>query len=80
MTIYKALKKIDTLTKPELKHCIQRLDAEIEGYYRCIENYPPDKLKKYGLPYLKRLMDRKQLFTDKLNNYDNANRPVQGNH
>lgn len=67
MTIYKALKKIDTLNKSELEHCIQRLNVEIEGYNRCIENYPPDKLKKYGLPYLKRLMDQRQKFINKLN-------------
>jgi hypothetical protein len=67
MTIYTALEKIATLSADELKHCIQRMDTEIEYYNKCIRNYDPQKLEKYGLPYLKRLDDQRQKFMDQLN-------------
>jgi hypothetical protein len=66
MTILKALKKVDNLTKTELKHCIQRMDTEIEGYLFCSRNYPPDRWKRCGLPYLKRLEKQRQTFVDRL--------------
>lgn len=67
MTILTALEKIDTLSATELKHCIQRMDTEIEYYNVCIRNYDPYKLEKYGLPYLKQLDDKRQRFIDQLN-------------
>lgn len=67
MTILTALRKINTLNKSELDHCVQRMDAEIEGYNLCIKNYNAYKLERYGLPYLKRLEDKRQKFIDQLN-------------
>jgi hypothetical protein len=67
MTIPTALKKIATLSVEELKHCIQRMDVEIDYYNKCIKNYEPKKLEKYGFPYLKRLDDQRQKFIDQLN-------------
>ncbi len=64
MTIETALGKIDALTECELKHCIQRIDEEINYYYICIKNYNSERLKKYGLPYLKRLEDKRKRFTE----------------
>ena len=51
MTILKSLRNIDTLSKSELEHCIQRMDIELENYERCIKNYSHVQLKKYGIPY-----------------------------
>jgi len=67
MTIDTAIEKIDTLSATELKHCIQRMDVEIDYYNKCIKHYDPTKLEKYGFPYLKRLADKRQKFIDQLN-------------
>ena len=66
MTIYTALKKIDTLNESELNHCIQRLDDDIRGYLKCTESYDKDKFRKYGVPYLDRLKGYQQKFIDQL--------------
>jgi hypothetical protein len=66
MTILKALKKINTLTKCELEHCIQRMNTEIEGYKLCSENDRPEIVAKYGIPYVMRLEERRQKFIDRL--------------
>ena len=66
MTILKALKKINSLTKCELKHCIQRMNEEIEGYKICSENDRPEIVAKYGIPYVMRLEKQKQQFVDRL--------------
>jgi len=66
MTIETALKKIDTLSKEELIHCIQRIDTEIKYYKFCIRNYSPDKMKKYGIPFIKRLETKRETFNNKL--------------
>ena len=66
MTIFKALQKIDALTKEELKHCIQRMNTDINYYRICIKNYPPDRMKRFGVPYLKRLMNQRQKFIKRL--------------
>lgn len=67
MTIHTALEKLEILSVAELKHCIQRMDTEIEYYNKCIRNYDPIKLEKYGFPYLKKLDDQRQKFIDQLN-------------
>jgi len=67
MNIDTALQKLGSLSESELKHCIQRVDVEIDYYNKCIRNYDAKKLEKYGLPYLKRLDDKRQKFIDQLN-------------
>lgn len=67
MTILKALQKINVLTKSELKHCIQRMNIEIENYKLCSKNDRPYIVKKYGEPYMKRLEAQRQKFIDRLN-------------
>lgn len=62
MNIHKALKEIDTLSKEELKHCIQRVNIDIEHYKMAIKNYSPYKMKNYGIPYLQELNRRKKQF------------------
>ena len=67
MNIDTALQKLGSLSESELKHCIQRVDVEIDYYNKCIRNYDPKKLEKYEFPYLKRLGDKRQKFIDQLN-------------
>lgn len=66
MTLYNALKKIKTLTKDEIAHCIQLTEIELENYEKCIVNYPTERLLKYGLPYKNRLIEQRQKFMDRL--------------
>jgi hypothetical protein len=66
MNILTAIKKINTLTKEELKHCVQRMDIELKNYEKVIENYPSDRLKKYGVPYREILEGYKKQFENKL--------------
>ncbi len=66
MTILKALKRIDSLSKSELEHFIQLLEIDIKNYERSCKHYPPDKALKYGKPYMDRLVERRQLFINKL--------------
>jgi septin family protein len=66
MTIFKALQKIDALTKEELKHCIQRMNIEIDNYKICCKNYSPDDMKRFGIPYKKSLMEQRKKFIKKL--------------
>ena len=62
-----ALEKIKTLTMAELDHRIQLMDYEIEYYKLCIQNYPPERMEKYGKPYLKKLEEQKQVFVEEKN-------------
>ncbi len=39
------------------EHRIQLKKDEIERYKVTIKNYPPDRLEKFGKPFLKRLQD-----------------------
>ena len=66
MTILKALQKINTLTKCELKHCIQRMDEQIESYKICSENDRPETIKRCGIPYMMRLEKQRQTFINRL--------------
>ncbi len=74
MTILKALKKIDTLNKCELKHCIQRMNEQIESYKLCSENDRPETILRCGIPYMRRLKKQRQQFIDKLKDYENNHR------
>lgn len=66
MTIHTALKKIDSLTPSELRHCIQRMDIELKNYERVVLNYSPYMMKRFGLPYAKMLEGQRQQFVNKL--------------
>lgn len=66
MTINQALDKIDTLTQSQLVHMEQLCQVEIDNYLICIENYPPERMEKYGKPYLALLQERKKAFTGRI--------------
>jgi hypothetical protein len=65
MNIHTALEKIESLTKGELLHCIQRMDIEIENYKVCMRNYTEYKMKRFGLPYMIKLKKQKKQFLEK---------------
>ncbi len=66
MTILTALKKIDTLSISELKHCIQIMDEKLKNYEIAIHNYSSYKMERYGIPYRQHLMEQRQQFINKL--------------
>lgn len=44
-------------TLRNIDHRIQLKEDEIRRYRECIVNYPPDRLKKNGIPYLTKLQN-----------------------
>jgi hypothetical protein len=58
MDVLKAYNRRDKLTRDQLVHLQQLLDVEIVNYKRAIENYPADRMEKYGEPFLGRLQKR----------------------
>lgn len=68
MTLYNAIKKIDSLSEDELEHCIQLSIIEIVNYDNVTKNYSPAKMEKYGIPYKKKLIEQRRAFEDKLYN------------
>lgn len=67
MTLLTALRKIDSLTKPELEHAIQRVNVELDYYKReVITNYPPERMDRFAKPYIAKLEGWRKEFQDKL--------------
>lgn len=54
-----------------LEHRIQLKKIEIDNYLHCIRNYPPDRMKKYGIPYLNRLNKELDILNKELEERDN---------
>lgn len=73
MHLQRARQKLKTLTEAELEHCIQLAQAEIDNYAQSIENYPPERLRKYGTPWMANLVNRKLVFQKEL--HDRISRP-----
>jgi hypothetical protein len=55
MNLQVALGRLDSLTSAELSHARSLALIEVENYTRAIRNYPPERMKKFGEPHLKRL-------------------------
>lgn len=66
MDIEKALRTIDKLNKTQREHLLQRLEYQLVHYKRVIKNYTPDKMTKYGEPYLEKLNDKIRLVQESL--------------
>lgn len=64
MTIHTALRKITSLSKEELLHCIQRIDNEIDYYKIVTKNYDEYNMKRFGIPYFNMLNDQKRKFKE----------------
>lgn len=43
----------------KLKHMLQLVEIEITNYEKNIANYPPDRLERFGKPFLKILHQRR---------------------
>ncbi len=66
MNIFKALQKINKLSKKELKQAIFQAQVDIDYYKIVIKNYPPKRMKSIAIPHMKKLKDRKKQFEDAL--------------
>jgi hypothetical protein len=53
-------------TKDNIEHRIQLKKNEIEKYNEVIKNYPPDRMEKYGKPYLQQLHNELQILNNEL--------------
>ena len=50
-----ALERLETLNKGQVIGLQTVLKHEVQMYKRCIRNYPPDRMRKYGKPHLAKL-------------------------
>lgn len=53
-------------TKENLEHRIQLKKDEITKYEYVIQNYPPDRMEKYGEPYLQKLRNELMILQNEL--------------
>lgn len=67
MNLAKALLRVKSLNVGELRHYMQMAQVEIDNYAVCIENYPPDRLEKYGRPFMAKLVSQRAVFQEELN-------------
>ncbi len=48
-------KNISKLSKQQINLLIQQFEVEETNYKKYSKNYPPDKYKKYAVPFIKRI-------------------------
>lgn len=53
-------------TKENLEHRVQLKKDEIARYEHSIQNYPPDRMQKYGEPYLQKLRNELTILQNEL--------------
>lgn len=58
MHIDKAYERRADLTTSELERLLLALENEVARYRDTIRNYPPDRIHKYGKPFLDSLQQR----------------------
>lgn len=58
MFIENAYARRDSLSDAELERLLAALKDEAERYRYAIRNYPPDRMKLHGKPFLARLEER----------------------
>lgn len=58
MFIENAYERRATLSDAELERLLAALKDEVERYRYAIRNYPPDRMERYGRPFLVKLEDR----------------------
>lgn len=61
-----ALHSSKNMTEAELTATIKSLEDRIERYKLTVVNYPPERMKKHGEPYLTYLKDKLATFVDEL--------------
>lgn len=57
----KVYKKVEKLPKAKIEHMIQLLDIEIVNYKNHIKNYPPERMEKFGIPFLNTMENDKKV-------------------
>lgn len=54
------------MSESELQNKIESLKDQIERYKITMVNYPPERMKKHGLPHLQYLQEKLTTFVDEL--------------
>ncbi len=62
MNIDIAVKKVRELTEDELGRYAQLCEVEVVEYKRSIEHFTPEQMKRYGIPHIQELRDKKATF------------------
>ena len=65
MNLITAVNKLNSLSKDELKHCIQMCQWEIDNYEQVSKNYNFAKMQKFGIPHMTKLKERKKQFEER---------------
>jgi len=58
MFVRNAYDRRETLSDAELDRLLAALRDEVDRYRYAIRNYPPDRMERYGEPFLARLEER----------------------
>lgn len=58
ITDVKLEKQLKKMTAAQVENAIQSITDEIRRYKKGIENYPADRMEKYGKPHLAKLEAR----------------------
>lgn len=58
MHILTAYERRETLAVSDIERLLEGLIREVEDYRLVIRNYPPDRMRDYGTPYLEKLETR----------------------
>ena len=58
MNLLKAWEQRDKLNEKMSRLLLQGLENDLLAYRRAIANYPPERMEKYGKPYLNMLEDK----------------------
>lgn len=67
----KVHKNVERLSVSKLEHLIQLAEVAIENYREVIVNYPPERMKRNGEPFLKELIFRRDILVAlKENNFE----------
>ena len=69
MDLGKAFKNRENLDEVQLERLLQGLRDQVDLYKVSIKNYPPERMEKYGTPYLTMLVGRVKEVENILRNF-----------
>ena len=52
MNIGRAVEQLDEIPPDRLRHLRGLVEADLASYKHCARNYPPDRWKKYAVPFI----------------------------
>lgn len=74
MQIDIAVKKTKELTNDELYRYAQLCEVEVVEYKKSIQHFTPEQMRRYGIPHIQDLRDKKETFLHELRlRKENAN-------